>query len=266
MLMTLREFIEWTAWPMERPASYGAFHLTFLFVGLAVVALLCFLLRKTSERANKAVLVSCGAFLIITEVYKHLFYYYVIGNGTYQWWIFPFQLCSVPMYLCLIAPFLKKGKVQDALYNFLLAFNLMGGFISFLEPSGLTHEYYTLTWHAFIWHMSLVFVGAYLGVSGRACKKLSDYKGAITVYGVLCAIAFTINILLRNKPGVNMFYIGPIHDSPIIVFKEISARFGWYVNTPIYIACTCAAAFIIYFIFYKVKNRKNNEGTATENE
>ena len=32
----LEKLIEATAWPMERPASYGPFHLIFTFVGLAL--------------------------------------------------------------------------------------------------------------------------------------------------------------------------------------------------------------------------------------
>ena len=110
----LEKLIEATAWGMEKPPAYGGFHLTFTFVGLAVCILLAYLLRNTGERGNRIVLWSVGGFLALTEIYKQLFYYFYIGDHSYQWWIFPFQLCSVPMYLCLIAPFLKKGKVQIA--------------------------------------------------------------------------------------------------------------------------------------------------------
>ena len=141
----LESFIEATAWEMDKPKAYGPFHLIFTFVGLAVCILLAYLLRHTGKRGNKAVLLSVGIFLAVTEIYKQLFYYYYIGDHTYQWWIFPFQLCSVPMYLCLIAPFLKEGKVQSAMYHFMTTFNLLGGLMAFIEPSGIVHEYWTLT-------------------------------------------------------------------------------------------------------------------------
>ena len=105
LISFLETLIEATAWGMEKPKAYGPFHLIFTFVGLAVCVLLAYLLRHTGKRGNKAVLLSVGIFLAVTELYKQLFYYYYIGDHTYQWWIFPFQLCSVPMYLCLIAPF-----------------------------------------------------------------------------------------------------------------------------------------------------------------
>jgi len=261
----MSDFFKWTAWPMVKPTSYGPFHLTFFFVGLAVSILLAYKLRNTNEKQNKVVLLSVGGFLLLSEIYKHLFYYFVIGEGNYQWWIFPFQLCSIPMYFCLIIPFLKDGIIKKGMYNFMLAFNLMGGFVSFIEPSGLVHEYWTLTLHAFIWHMLLVFVGLYIGFSKRAGSKLKDYKYAIVTFTILCAIAFSINLILWNKPAaidnpsghINMFYIGP-EISPIIVFKDIAKNAGWYVNTPIYIACLCLGAFLFYLPFC-LWNKKHNK-------
>ncbi len=256
----MKEFMEWTAWEMTRPESYGVFHLTFFFVGLAVSAVLAWLLRGLGEKGNKVLLLTVGGVLLASEIYRQLFYYHVIGNGSVQWWTLPFQLCDMPIYLCIIAPLLKKGKVQDALYNFMLAFNLMGGFIAFLEPSGLTHEYWVLTLHAFIWHMTLVFIGLYLGFSRRAGTKLSGYKGTVVVYVILCAVAFGINCALWkvSEGTINMFYVGP-RNSPLIVFETICEKLGWYVNTPIYMACCCLGAFLFYLPFCKLNGRKKTE-------
>jgi len=260
----MKEFLQWTAWPMVKPASYGPFHLTFFLAGLAISVILAYLLRKTNHKQNKIILGIVGGFLLVSEVYKQLFYTFVIGGGMYQWWIFPFQLCSIPMYLCLIVPYLKEGKVQKGIYNFMLAFNLMSGFIAFLEPSGLVHEYWTLTLHAFIWHILLVFVGLYIGFSGRAGQKLKEYRYAVITFGILCVAAFSFNLIFWNMPAaidnptghMNMFYIGP-SNSPIAVFKDICQTLGWYVNTPIYIACLCLAAFIFYLPFALWHQRKN---------
>ncbi len=240
---------------MEKPQAYGTFHLTFFFVGLAVAVSLALLLRKTTERQNRVVLLVSGLFLLLTEVYKQLFYYYVIGNGSYQWWIFPFQLCSVPMYLCILCAFLPQSRFKDSLYDFMLAFNLMSGAISFAEPSGLVHEYWTLTLHAFVWHMSLVFIGLYLGFSGRAGKTFKGYLRALLIFVGLCVVAFCINLLLWDVSGgdINMFYVGP-RTSPIAVFKDIAAAYGWYVNTPLYIVCLSVAAFV-FFLPFRLYNR-----------
>ncbi len=256
----MEAFIRATAWPMEKPQPYGTFHIVFFLAGLAVSVLLALLLRRVGEKGNRAVLLTVGLFLLLSEAYKQLFYFYVMGDGHYVWWIFPFQLCSVPMYLCLIAAFLRPGRVRDAMCNFMLAFNLMGGFLAFLEPSGLVHEYWTLTLHAFLWHMSLVFVSLYLGFSRRAGRTFREYRGAVVMYVVLCAVAFLINLATWNVSGgtVNMFFVGP-QVSSIIVFHDIAEKFGWYVNLPIYIVCNCIAAFV-FFLPFVLWNRRRSRG------
>lgn len=260
----LVDFLKWTDWRMETPKAYGTFHLVFFFVGLALSVILAYALRNTDSKQNRAVLLSVGIILLVSELYKQLYYTYVIGQGSYQWWIFPFQLCSIPMYLCLILPFLKDGKLKNSLYDFMLAFNLMGGFVAFIEPSGLVHDRITLTWHAFIWHMLLVFLGLYIGFSKRAGLKLSDYKRAVAVFAVLCVISFSINLIFFNlsNGSINMFYVGPA-DSPIIVFKSISEKFGWYVNTPLYMLSLCLAAFVFYLPF-TLANKKHKLNISKE--
>lgn len=41
----------------------------------------------------------CGIILAFGELYKQLFLYVIVNHGKYDWWYFPFQLCSTPMYL-----------------------------------------------------------------------------------------------------------------------------------------------------------------------
>ena len=260
----LKHFIEATAWTMEKPKAYGAFHLIFTFVGLAVCILLAYVLRKTGKRGNRIVLTSVGVFLLLTEIYKQLFYYYHIGEGSYQWWIFPFQLCSVPMYLCLIAPWLKEGKVQAAMYHFMTTFNLLGGIMAFAEPSGIIHGYWTLTLHAFVWHMMLIFVGLYLIASGRGAKTVKDYLSSVALFLVLAVIAFAINLLFWDVSGgtIKMFYVGPAI-SPLAVFKDIATNCGWYVNTPIYLVAVSLGAFLLFLPAYLYERRKQKKAALT---
>lgn len=247
----LNDLMTLTAWPMEKPAAYGPFHLIFTAVGLMLSILLAWRFRNTGAKGNRVILLACGIFLAVSEVYKQLFYYYYIGNGSYQWWIFPFQLCSVPMYLCIIAPLLKSGKLQKAMYSFMMIYNLLGGLMAFIEPSGIVHDYWTLTLHAFIWHMLLVFIGLYLAFSNRAGKQMKDYWAASKTFVVLCVIAFCINLLFREVSGgsINMFFVGPSNSS-LIVFKQISENFGWYVSTLLYIPVVCLGAYIIFLPFH----------------
>ncbi|MBR7123208.1 MAG: YwaF family protein [Oscillospiraceae bacterium] len=256
-LVWLDNLISATSWEMEVPKAYGTFHILFTVIGFAVCVLLAWRLRKVGDAGNKIVLLSVGLFLLISEVYKQLFYSFYLSDNTYVWWIFPFQLCSVPMYMCLIAPLLKPGKLQRYMYNFMMIYNLLGGAISFTEPSGLLHPYWTLTLHALIWHMLIVFVGLYLAFSGRGGKTMADYRCATVTYLCLCVLAFAINLLLRDisNGSVNMFYVGP-SNSPIIVFKQISEHFGWYFSTALYIPAMCLGAYVCFLPIYLTEKKK----------
>ncbi len=253
----LQAFIELTAWEMEKPKAYGPFHLIWSVVGIALCILLAWRLRRLGDKGNRILLIFIGVFLTVSEVYKQLFYYYHIGAGSYQWWIFPFQMCSVPMYLCIVAPLLKKGRIQSGMYHFMMIYNLLGGIMALIEPSGIVHEYWTLTLHAFIWHTLLIFVGLYLGFSRRTEAKMSDFKLATFTLLGLFVIAFCINLIFWNVSGgdINMFFVGP-KNSSLIVFSTIAERFGWYVSTLLYIPTVILGGLVIFLPFHKAKSKQ----------
>lgn len=262
---SLDKLLERTAWEMTPPPAYGLFHLSFTFIGIAICIFLAWKLRSLSERGHKTVLGCVGAFLILTEIYKQLFYCFYMSDNSYVWWIFPFQLCSVPMYLCIIALFLKPGPLRNGIYGFMTTYNLLGGIMAFIEPSGITHGYWTLTLHAYIWHMLLIFIGIYLIASNHFAKTGKDYLHATVTFLVLCGVAFSINVIFRNVSGgsINMFFVGPSNSS-LAVFKDISEKFGWYVSTALYIPTVMLGAFLVYLpahLYAKKKLGKQTEAS-----
>ena len=68
----LNSWISATAWEMETPKAYGPFHLVFSLIGLVLCVLGAWRLRKLSDRGNRILLVGCGVFLVVCEVYKQL--------------------------------------------------------------------------------------------------------------------------------------------------------------------------------------------------
>ena len=242
---------------MEPPPAYGAFHILFTLIGFALCGFSAWKLRNASDRTAGLILFVCGLMLSLSEVFKQFFCYYVISDNTYHWGEFPFQLCSVPMYMCLIAPWLRPGKLQRALYSFMVLYNLLGGAIAFAEPSGLLHGHLFLTVHSCVWHMLLVFVGLFLCLSGRGGTQPRDYAAATRIFLLLCAAAFALNCFVQFGLGqeMNMFFVGP-GNSPIVVFKQLSEWFGWYVSTPIYIFAVCLGAYLLFVLIYWLSNRK----------
>lgn len=249
-------FLESTAWKMTPPVPYHAFHLIFWIVGLFLSIFIAFMLRRIGDKADRWLIFGIGLFLLISEIYKQLFYTYIIGAGSYQYERIPFQLCSIPMYLCLILPWLKKGKLKQTLATFIASFGFMGGFVSYFSPESMCLSYWMLTLHSFTWHMILVFLGLYFYFSGRAGKSFRDFYPAAWLYLSLCAVAFSINLMCYDIPGanVNLFSLGP-KPTGIIICRDIVRVLGWEVNAVLYMITLIACAGLFYLVYLYVYKR-----------
>lgn len=252
----MSEFFYWTAWEMEKPAAYGWFHILLTAILLAITIAAAWSLRNTSRKQNRIVLGVVGGFLLLTEVYKIAFHMTVNPYGWSFWGAFPFQLCSVPMYLSLLCAFSKNERFNSWLYENMFAVNMVGGIMAFLEPSGIQHGYVTLTFHAYIWHMLLIFLGLYLYMSKRVCIDSRSYLKAVTVYLTSCVVAQGFNVIFGDK--INCFYISWVVQSPLAVFKDIYAACGGVVNMLLMILAMLLASSAIYYIGYgiRIRNRK----------
>lgn len=253
----MKELLEITAVKMVPPKPYGLFHLSFFVIGLFFSIYLAKKLKNLSDKDNKKLLFGIGLFLLIIEIYKELFYFYIVNNGSYDFSVFPFQLCDVPMFMCLIIPFIKNKKIEMGMYNFMVSYNLLGGFITFFEPSSLCRPYLFMTLHGFLWHIILVFIGIYLFISERCLKDKKSFMGSVKVYLFFCLIALIINFSLWNvsEGKINAFYLGPAI-SPVVIFSSISSKLGWFVNMIVFILTVTLGARLVYMFLYNFNTYK----------
>ena len=170
VISVLKDVLSLTAWEMETPKPYSAFHLALCAAGIPLAVLAARRLAKKRGAAPKAVLFSCGLFLLFLELYKQAFLFFIEFDGHFNWWYFPFQLCSIPMYLCLLYP--QSGKYSAVFSTFIQDFGLLGGIMALAVPAGLMHPYWTMTLHGFLWHFLLIFLGLYCGMSGLSSPSL----------------------------------------------------------------------------------------------
>lgn len=249
----LGNFFRSIRFQIDTPKPYGLLHISFVAGGTLLCAFLLYKLKK-SKSADK-VLCLCGVILLLLEVYKQLFYYYNSGE-VYPWRIFPFQLCSIPMYLCIVLPLFRNSRIKDYIYDFLFIFSTLGGVMVLLVPSGVMSSYLTINIHSFLWHIILVFIGLFTVVTGKARVNIKAYGKAVTVFLICSVIAFIINVLLTDasKGEITMFFIGP-NIPNVVVFKEIATNFGWYLATPLYLMCVCLGGYLVYIITFIIKHK-----------
>ncbi|MGC6175721.1 hypothetical protein [Lacrimispora sp. 38-1] len=248
----MKDILEKTAWPMTPPAPYSLFHLFFVSAGLIWVVLLSYYTtRRIKNDRLPRLLFLCGIVLAASECYKQLFLYYVVNNQTYNWWYFPFQLCSLPMYFCLVLPFVPSARGKTVLYTFMQDFNLLGGIMALAEPSGLFHPYWVLTFHGLIWHLLLIYIGLVIAFSRSSDTTLRGFVRTLPLFFVCCIVASVINRTAKPLGQADMFYISPYYPSAQIVFHDIAIKYGISAGNVSYLAATCLGGFIFHVIFGK---------------
>ena len=244
----MSQLLKKTAWPMAIPAPYSFFHIAFSLTGILLAAFVAVCLAgrcRHNPTKSASVIAACGIILALGETYKQLFLYIVVNQGAFDWWYFPFQLCSTPMYLCLALPAVKGfPSVQQTICTYLQDFSLLGGVMALLEPSGLLHPYWVLTLHGLIWHILLIFLGLFCCLSGISGHGKREYVKTLILLGSFCLIAFSINIITKGK--ADMFYISPYYPVTQVFFNQISLDYGTLAGILMYLAAICLGGFLLH--------------------
>ncbi len=237
-----------------RPEPWGIFHTLFFVIGIPIAVALAYLMRNLTKRGERRLFLTVGIALILSEVFKQLAFTAV--EGAYRYDLIPFQLCSIPMYLCLLIGVLPDSAFVRASKTFISTFGLMGGVASYIAPGTMCREYLELTLHSFIWHLILIFLGFFVLFSVNVRLTRRDLRNSVMLYFSFCAIAFAINLICLDAPGrdVNMFYIGP-KASILPICRDITERFGVAVNSILYTSALSTCASLIFFIEKLLKRK-----------
>lgn len=241
--------LQTTAWPMQTPALFSPLHLLLTSAAVLTAFLAAERLKNCTENTFRRILTGCGIFLTLSELYKQFFLYYIVNGQHYDWWYFPFQLCSLPMYFCLLLPFVRSSRIRTVILTFMQDFNLLGGGMALAMPEGFLHPYWTLTLHGFLWHGMLVFIGLFIGLSGRADRSSRGYLKTIPLFGLCCIIASAINVLTPVKGEADMFYISPYYPTSQVFFHQIGETFGILAGNITYLLAICLGGYLVHLAF-----------------
>ena len=239
----------------------------FLLFLIFIYPLMFYLGRKarTNGKIRDYFTMTMGLILISTEIYKQiLFAYHYNFEGDYHWSLFPFQLCSIPMYTSAIMPLAKNDKLRKSLFSFMALYGMLGGLsVTLYQSSVLTREDYSLDYQSIIWHFALIALGiysaTYLNIGSLSFKKsLKLYQyGTFAFLGFLI-LAEIINLLIvlnhgynEFTAGGNMFYISMfMFNLDIPVLSTITSTCGWYVGFIGYTFVLMLGAFVIFSAYY----------------
>ncbi len=230
--------------PMKQLKPYTLQHLEIAIVVVVLALAFAFLFAKTNV-SRSGVITVFGVFLLLMEIVKQCLLTYV--RGSYSWSDFPWQLCSIPMYVCLIYPHLKKGR--ETAEHFLMVFGFLGGVMSLIFPQSSFYSYLLLTIQSLAWHGILLMLSGYLMMSTSKSRSVGAFRPVAIWYLVTAAVAVLINFFTAgiSKGESNMFFLGPNNPATYIL-NAIYASYGWIVETVAMVLVTLAAAFIVFFV------------------
>ncbi|MDD3389504.1 MAG: YwaF family protein [Bacilli bacterium] len=250
---------QWAAHIDPVSLAFNWFH--YLWIALLVLTSGSFIMLARSERFHQErfgymsrldlFTLRFGVLLLSIEIVKQI-YFANLFIGQYQFYLLPFQFCSVPMFVCLIAPLLKPGYFKKMLYDFLSLFMFIAGFAVMVFPTTVYTQAVYICFHTMIWHGGMAAVGIYIMTARRVGTSFKQWlRGGLLLSGFVLVATLT-NILIHyfGRPemqGFKAFFLDPWAPdgySAIFVISSFYSTFIYQWGLPIIVG------FPLYLIVY----------------
>ncbi len=256
----MTDFLKLLDAQMERPLPYGAFHLAAFAAVIIAAVLLSVFGKNAKDRTFRRICFVFWLILILFETYKQINFSFNYDETRtwwdYQWYAFPFQMCSAPIY---ILPFIFLSKpesaVRRATVSFMAFYILFAGTAVMFYPGDVFIETIGINIQTMVWHGSQVILGVYFIVYYRRSISLRFFAKAIPVFLIMVAAATALNLIIPNftDETFNMFYISPKFPSTLPVLSSFytgpeNPPMPWAAFLALYLVGYTLAAFIIFLI------------------
>jgi hypothetical protein len=238
---------------ITQPKPYGWFHILWLVASILAGVVLCITHKKGDDARVRKVVLITAITVVIWEIYKQINYSFSYENGiefNYQWYIFPWQFCSTPMYIGLLAGLTKKSYVHRAASAYLATFAFFAGAAVMVYPNDVFTGTLGVCIQTMICHGSMITIAIYLLGSGYVKANWKSLLQAMSVFAVTVGIAVILNEVahatgITKEHFFNMFYISPHCDPHLPVYSDVQRAVPYPLDLIIYIAGFSAASGVI---------------------
>ena len=266
----IAQIIELLDAKMTEPVLYGWFHILWLLLTAGATVLLCKFFKEGTSGQVCTVVLSVAIGVILLEVYKQINYTFSVDaqgkiHSDYQWYAFPFQFCSTPMYVGLLAGIIRKGRVHQSLCAYLATYAVFAGAAVMVYPADVFIRTIGINIQTMICHGSMIAVGVYLLYTGYVKLEHKTILRAMPVFAIAVALAAVMNEIayltgLLESETFNMFFISRYCQSTLPVYGPVHEAVPFPLNLVIYILGFTAAAYIILLLAMLVKKLAQKHG------
>ncbi|MBQ7455041.1 MAG: YwaF family protein [Clostridia bacterium] len=228
---------------IERPRSWGAFHLFWIALCALVTLLLLRHKPKNREKYLKSILGVFGFTALALEIAKQVIWSYD-GIWHYQWYAAPFQLCTTPIFASLIALFLPRCRARDNLLSYMAFVTILGSVATAVYPESCFVPTLLVDVHTMFLHLGGLCVSLCL-LAREVDFSRKSFRGGFCVFLIFAGVAEALNVAVYhsgvlNGETFNMFYISPYFISALPVFDAIQQS----VPFPVFLLAYLAAMFL----------------------
>lgn len=249
---------------MKRPEPYGWFHLMWFALSIIAAVLLCVWHKKdgSPERVLRVVF-GVSVAVAVLEVYKLVNYSFSYEDGIsfdFQWYAFPFQFCSTPMYVGILAGLIRKGKVHESLCAYLATYSMFAGLAVMVYPVSVFIGTVGVNIQTMFCHGSMITLAIYLMYTGYVKLEHRTILKALPVFVVAVSIAAVLNEMayltgLLETDTFNMFYISPHCDPHLPVYSLVQQKMAYPWSLVVYVIGFTLAAYIILLVGMGLKRQ-----------
>ena len=258
------KFITFIGKSSEKPNAYAPFHIISILIILAFSLAVVLNRRKITEKFLAYTMLAFGTVLVVFEIYKQFVMSYNPATDTwsYQWYIFPFQFCSTPIYLTFIAFVfykLKKKRLFDTVTAFLGTYSLIGAFVVlFVGTDTVFSTIIGVSIQTMIHHGIMFVLAVMILVSGCVSFNLKTGFDIYKLFAVLVVIALVLNSIHGDGTKFDMFYLAPESQFVYPMFNKLfGGNLPHFVYVIGYIFLFTLGAFIIIAIGHLLTEKKH---------
>ena len=248
------------AYKIKAPKSFGLFHLASAAIIAFITAKLCKKAPYDTERRERRLAFIFWVILILFETYKQIIYSVSLQGDEfiwrYAWGSFPFQLCSMALYVLPFIAFLPHGRLRESFVAFYGSYILLGGLAVCVYPGNVFTETLGVNIQTMVWHGSQVILGIYFNTNrfsnNEALTPADQLRSAFPLFLGSVSIAVILNVVIRNmlnSIGIsevfNMFYISPYHESIFPILDKLSVCAPYPVFILTYVTALTVFSFIL---------------------
>ena len=254
----MKEFFEILKYEIEKPNNFGLFHLVSLAIVVAVTTLICIRFKNCSDKTFRRIALISWLIMLVLEIYKQVVFTFDYTDkglvGDYQWYAFPFQLCSTPLYILPFVAFMKEGKVRDYFTSFISTFSLFGGLVVLLYPNDVFVTTLGINIQTMVHHGLQIMTGVFFAVYNRKKLNIKYFLKSILVFVGLLIIACLLNEIVyplaidaNNNITFNMFYVSSHFANHLPILSFIYASVPYIAFLLLYLVGFIVTSLVIFY-------------------